>query len=267
MHTDFCVSLHAAATDACVRRDSPLTCRLAAWWCSRTLGSAEKTRWLQSAASRLPWGPDLGWLTPGCVGKQTHTQKKGWVNKQTMPAGGNTRPRRQRFEQLSSLCQRHRQGDMIYWPLGTRTCQWLLFMEIPPCRAPPCLRLLFLKAHNSVACLFFFFFFQTLRTETLQHLAHVLQHLQYIPRGHRKKMRFSFSHLILFINIRLETERHKLRHTKPSVALRAIQFVRPTQKTVGVQSYEWKIHRTLSSDRTHSQIISLLSKVNLVNEV
>lgn len=157
MHTDFCVSLHAAATDACVRRDSPLTCRLAAWWCSRTPGSAEKTRWLQSAASRLPWGPDLGWLTPGCVGKQTHTQKKGWVNKQTMPAGGNTRPRRQRFEQLSSLCQRHRQGDMIYWPLGTRTCQWLLFMEIPPCRAPPCLRLLFLKAHNSVACLFFFF--------------------------------------------------------------------------------------------------------------
>lgn len=79
---DCCVALHAAPTDACVHRVS-LTCHLDAWWCSRTPGSAEKTRWLQSAASRLPWGPDLGLLTPGCVGTQT---QKG-LNKQTIPAG------------------------------------------------------------------------------------------------------------------------------------------------------------------------------------
>lgn len=75
----------------CAQRVS-LTCHLAVWRCSRTPGSAEKTRWLQSAASRLLWGPDPGWLTPGCVGKQT---QKG-LSKQTMPAGVNTRPRHQR---------------------------------------------------------------------------------------------------------------------------------------------------------------------------
>lgn len=54
----------------CTRRVS-LTCRLAAWRCSRTPGSAGKTHWLRSAASRLLWGPDLGLRTPGCTDKQT----------------------------------------------------------------------------------------------------------------------------------------------------------------------------------------------------
>lgn len=115
MNADGSLCVPACCTYWCMCAQSvSLTCHLAAWWCSRTPGSAEKTRWLQSAASHLPWGPDPGWLTPGCVGKQT---RKG-LSKHTMPASVNMRPRHQHCKQLPSLSQRHQQGGMIYWPLG-----------------------------------------------------------------------------------------------------------------------------------------------------
>lgn len=135
------------------------------WWYSRTLGSAEKTRWLQSAVSHPPSGPDPGWLMPGCEGKQTQKE----LSKQTMPAGVNKHPPHQHCEQLSSPRQRRELRGMTYWLLRTHTRQWSLLMKTPPNRATLCARLLLLRTHKSVGW--------GLLVKILQRLALVLQHL------------------------------------------------------------------------------------------
>lgn len=70
---DLSISLQAAPFDVCENREL-LTCRPAGWWCNHNVGSAGKTRWLQSAASRLPLGPDPGQLIPSCERKQTENE-------------------------------------------------------------------------------------------------------------------------------------------------------------------------------------------------
>lgn len=124
-HHKGCIWAPASVTVP-ARRHS-LTFHLAGWRCSHSPDSAGKKRWLQSMASHLPSGPDLGLLTPGCMDKQT---ERG-PGKQTM---------------LSGLCMPPTPLDIISFAAtatGRRdllrqehTCQRLLFMKMPPCRAP-----------------------------------------------------------------------------------------------------------------------------------
>lgn len=121
-----------------------LTCRLAGWWCSHTAGSEGKTRWRQSAASRLPWGPDPGWLMPGWVGQ---TRKKGWVNKQCQSAS-TTATASALLTTVMSLPAAWGSGDDLLTIRNTHTCQWLLLVKMPLHKAALWVCLLLLKKKN-----------------------------------------------------------------------------------------------------------------------